>query len=99
MDRGRTNRKIKVKIQRTISDLHDPTTGWPHGSTISPTIFNGLVTQLLAVTLPSSVDILANADDLVLISHGNSPEVKLQKPLYKRSIQSSQQLRHILLSS
>jgi len=90
-----TNRKLKVKIQLTISDPHDLTTGCPHGSTISPTIFNGLVAQLLTVTLPISVDILAYADDLVLISHGSRPAEKLQK----RSRPSSQQLKLILLSS
>jgi len=37
------NRKLKVKIQGTISDHQELTTGCPQGSTISPTIFNGLV--------------------------------------------------------
>ena len=76
-----TNRKLKVKIQGTISDPHDLTTGCPQGSTISPTIFNALVAQLLTVTLPISVDILVYADDLVLISHGSKSAEKLQKAL------------------
>ena len=73
-----TNRKITVKIQGIICDPHDLSTGCPQGSTISPTIFNGLVAQLLTVTLPTSVDILAYADEL---SDGNSQEDKLQKAL------------------
>jgi len=81
IDNFLTNRKLKVKIQATISDPHDLTSGCPQGSTISPAIFNGLVAQLLTVTLPISVDILAYADDLVLISHGSRPAEKLQKAL------------------
>jgi hypothetical protein len=76
-----SNRKITVKIQGTISEPHDLTTGCSHGSTTSPTIFNGFIAQLLTVTLPPSVDILAYAVDLVLISHGNNSAVKLQKAL------------------
>ena len=37
--------------------------------------------QLLTVTLSPSVDILAYADNLFLISHGSSPAGKLQKAL------------------
>ena len=76
-----TNRKITVKIQGTNSDPHDLTTGCPQGSTISPTIFKCFIAQLLIVTLPPLVDIVAYADDLVLISHGKSPAVKLEKAL------------------
>ena len=73
--------KDNGKDSRNHLDPHDLTTGYSHGSTISPTIFNGFIAQLLTVTLPPSVDILAYAVDLVLISHGNSPAVKLQKAL------------------
>ena len=76
-----TSAPILVKIQGINPDSHDLTTGCPRGSTISPTIFNGLVAQLLIVTLHLSVDIIAYADDLVLISHGSSPAHKLQKAL------------------
>ena len=44
-------------------------------------MINGLVAQLLTVTLPISVNILAYADDLVLISHGSKPDEILQKTL------------------
>ena len=73
--------KDKGKDSRNHLDPHDLTTGYSHGSTISTTIFNGFIAQLLTVTLPPSVDILAYAVDLVLTSHGNSPAVKLQKAL------------------
>jgi len=46
-----------------------------------PTIFNDLIAQLLTVTLPPSVDILAYADDLVLISHRSNSADKFQKSL------------------
>jgi len=67
-----TNIKIKVKLQGIISDSHDLT------NEISPTIFNGLVALLLTVTLPSSVYILAYANDRFLISHRSSPGYKPQ---------------------
>ena len=46
---------LKLKIHGTISDLHGLTTGCPHGSTISPVIFNGLVTLHLTVTQTSEI--------------------------------------------
>jgi len=73
MDRELFN-KQKVKSK-------DLTTGRRQGSIISPSIFNGLVAQLLTVTLLASIDILAYADNIVLISHENRPAAKLQKAL------------------
>ena len=75
------NRKMKVKVQGAISDLYDLTTGSPQGSSISPSLFNCIISLLISVTLPPSVDILAYADDLVLIAHGRAPATSLQKAL------------------
>ena len=73
--------KDKSKNTRNHFRPHDLTTRSPQGSTIFPTIFNGLVTLLLTLTLPPSVDILAYTNDLVLISHLSSPTHKPQKAL------------------
>jgi hypothetical protein len=75
------NRKIKVAFQGELSELQNQTCGSPQGSTISPTIFNAIIIILITLSLPTTVDILAYADDLVIISHGRNAPDKLQKSL------------------
>jgi len=79
MDRRLINKPKDIsKYTRNPFRIHDLTTGCPEGSVISPTIFNSFVALLLTVTLPPSVDTLAYAEDLVLISHGSSPAYELK---------------------
>ena len=97
MDRERfSKQKDKSKDSRNHLRPHDLTTGCPQGSTIYPTIFNGLVALLLTFTLPPSVDTIAYADDFVLISYGMIPADQRQKALNAVD-KAAKKLRLILL--
>ncbi|KAK2152475.1 hypothetical protein LSH36_327g01036, partial [Paralvinella palmiformis] len=63
------NREVKVTVQEVKSDSHPLTRASPHGSALSPTLFNALITVLISTSLPPCVDILAYADDIAIISH------------------------------
>lgn len=75
------NRSFNVHFQGTISDAQFLKTGTPQGSVLSPTLFNLLITNILDIKFPPSTEVLAYADDLIIVSFGRNPDIQLQKTL------------------
>ena len=63
-----TNRTGTVQFQGKKSKVNHLTNGTSQGSSLSPTLFNMAINQLLQLNLGSKVEIIAFADDLTI--HG-----------------------------
>ena len=63
-----TNGTGTVEFQEKKSKVNHLTNGTPQGSSLSPTLFNMVINQLLQRNLGSKVQMIAYADDLVI--HG-----------------------------
>ena len=61
-----THRSGKVKFQNEKSSTLQFMNGTPQGSCLSPTLFSYVINGLLSLKLPSTVQLVAYADDLVL---------------------------------
>ena len=68
-----TNRTETVQFQGNTSKVNHLTNGTPQGSSLSPTLFNMVINQLLQLNLGSKVQMIANADD---------PSVQLTRRIY-----------------
>ena len=62
------NRTGTVQFQGNNSKVNQLTNGTPQGSSLSPTLFNMVINQLLQLNLGSKVQMIAYADDLAI--HG-----------------------------
>ena len=63
-----TNRTGTVQFQGQKSKVNHLTNGTPQGSSLSPTLFNMVINQLLQLNLGSKVQMIAYANDLAI--HG-----------------------------
>ena len=64
-----TDRRARVQFQGSYSSYQTFDNGTPQGSSLSPTLFNFLVDQMLRnTTLPKLTQMVAYADDLVIVS-------------------------------
>ena len=63
-----TNRTGIVQFQGKKSKVNHLINGTPQGSTLSPTLFNVVIKQLLQMNMDSKVQLIAYADDLAI--HG-----------------------------
>ena len=63
-----TNRTGIVQFQGNNSKVNHLINGTPQGSSLSPTLFNMVMNQLLQLNLGSKVQMIAYADDLAI--HG-----------------------------
>ena len=61
-----TNRTRTIQLQGKMSKANHLTNGTPQGSSLSPTLLNMVINQLLRLTLGSKVQIIAYADDLAI---------------------------------
>ena len=82
-----TERKANLKYQGAISDTMPFENGTPQGSTISPTLFNYLIEEILELELPRNVKIQAYADDIVIYQKIIRP--KNARPLTIRPLQEA----------
>ena len=78
-----TDRRARVCFQGKMSEYRTFANGTPQGSSLSPTLFNFLVDQLLRIPMPPATMLLAYADDLVIVS-------------IRDSVQSSQKVLNTL---
>ena len=69
MDDYLTNRTGTVHFQGKKSKVNHLTNGTPQGSSLSPTLFNMVISRLLQLDLGSKVQMTAYADDLAI--HGD----------------------------
>ena len=69
------NRTAKVKFQGHHSGSLEFENGTPQGGVLSPTLFNALMEELLALPLHRDVTLLSYADDLALIATGRGNRV------------------------
>ena len=67
-----TNRTGTVHFQGNKSKVNHLTNGTSQGSSMSPTLFNMVINQLLHLNLGSKVQMIAYADDLAI--HGGPSE-------------------------
>ena len=82
-----TERKVNLKYQGAISDTMPFENGTPQGSSISPTLFNYLIEEILELELPRNVKIQAYADDIVIYQKNIRP--KNARPLTIRPLQEA----------
>ena len=61
-----TNRTGTVQFQGKKSNVSHLTNGTPHGSSLSPTLFNILINKLLHLNLGSKVQMIVYTDDLAI---------------------------------
>ena len=61
-----TERKANLKYQGAISDTLPFENGTLQDSTISPTLFNYLIEEILELKFPPNIKIQAYADDIVI---------------------------------
>ena len=75
-----TNRTGTVQFQGKKSKVNHLTNGTPQGSSLSPTLFNMVIIQLLQLNLSSKVQMIAYADDLAY-SWGHNGDDILNKQM------------------
>ena len=84
-----TNLTGTVHSQGKKSKVNQLTNGTPQGSSLSPTLFNIVINQLLQLNLGNKVQMIAYADDLTI--HGG-PRLEFQYRWRRESMASTSQI-------
>ena len=78
-----------VSFQGHHSQYYKFNTGVPQGSTLSPTLFNVLMSSLLEDIDNQHITTIVYADDIALVTNSTDPQNTLQKALDKLEINAS----------
>ncbi|XP_076052657.1 uncharacterized protein LOC143032075 [Oratosquilla oratoria] len=71
-----SNRTARVRLQGVESCYHPLENGTPQGGVLSPTLFNVLMSALIAIPLPTGCRLLSYADDVALVVAGRRTKAR-----------------------